>query len=592
MSKLTYQLIGAITLCTLTVAIIVGGISLYRSATIITHEIEDKLRMGTEKYANEFSSIFNRTEGIVDAVAADVEATFDGSKLKVDPQYIDDYEKYLDDIIWQTIQEAEEAQGLYFTFNPALNQPDDEVWYARKDGEIVYIDANTDMQRRDFSLPAKDDMLYFFKPIWEKNGVWVPPYYDKDIQLNVISYSRAVYYEEILIGVVGADVLTTDTTDIVASMKLYESGYAFLLDETMEFIARPNGEEKSSLKKVEAQEAVLLSEKMGTSDTGILEYVMEGERKILGFSHLDNGWILAITQSHDVAFAPIRTLKSIMAILALVVFFVTVLFAAIFSTSFSKPIVREKGELEKRNREKDIMLTYQSRQAKMGEMVGNIAHQWKQPLNSINLILVNILDAYRYGELTEKKLENSVHKADKIVKKLVDTVGDFTEFLKPSKEKALFDVNESIELALNLMEESIAYNKIKIEFQKQEMLFSFGYPNEFSHVVFNILNNARDAVMVCHEEKRQILIETKGSANLVKVSITNKGNRIPVEDMKKIFEPYFTTKGDKEGTGLGLYMCKNIVEQRMKGSIELINVEEGVCCIVSMNRDSEGDANE
>ncbi|MEG2200109.1 MAG: HAMP domain-containing sensor histidine kinase, partial [Anaerovorax sp.] len=189
----------------------------------------------------------------------------------------------------------------------------------------------------------------------------------------------------------------------------------------------------------------------------------------------------------------------------------------------------------------------------------------------------------------EEKLKNSIAKADRIVKKLVETVADFTEFLKPSKEQMKFDVNESIELALILMEESISYNKIKVDFQKEENLTSFGYPNEFSHVVFNILNNARDAVMGCPEEDRKITLLAKKKEEWIIVDIINRGEPISYENLDRIFEPYFTTKGGKEGTGLGLYMCKNIVEQRMGGTIEMKNVDGGVCCRVSIHKDGESD---
>ncbi|MEG1583676.1 MAG: Cache 3/Cache 2 fusion domain-containing protein, partial [Anaerovorax sp.] len=445
MSKLAYKLILAITVCTLTVALIVGGISLYSTTSIMNNEIENKLLMGTEKYANKFSAIFNRMEAIVDAVSADITVTFDGEAYKKDHGYVENYKVYMNAIIKQTLKETQVAQGLYLTFNPKLHNPGDEVWYARNNGKIAYVDAGAASEKRDFSLPPKKDMLHFFKPIWEKKGAWVPPYYDQDIGLNMLSYSRAVYYEDLLIGVVGADVLTKETTDIVSSMKLYPSGYAFLLDENMEFVVHPTYAAGEKMEDICKKEALHFLERMKKEKSGTIRYSLHGERKIMGFSHLDNGWILAITQPNTEVFAPIKRLQQIMVVLGTMIVFATVIFAFVFARAFSKPIVREKGELEERNREKDIMLTYQSRQAKMGEMVGNIAHQWKQPLNSINLILVNILDAYRYGELNEEKLKNSIAKADRIVKKLVETVADFTEFLKPSKEQMKFDVNESIE---------------------------------------------------------------------------------------------------------------------------------------------------
>lgn len=583
MSKLAYKLIIAITLCTLTVALIVGSYSLYKSGDFIKYEVKSKLQMGAEKYANELSAIFNRTMGVVDALAANVEVSFDKDKFQSDPKYFNEFKNELGHVLRQTILESSVAQGLYFTFDPELTNSNQEVWYARENNEIVLIEAKFDENKRDFNLPAKPDMQYFFKPIMERKGVWTGPYLDKDIEKNIVSYSRAVYSNGLLLGVVGADVLSEDTTGIVSDMNIYDSGYAFLLDEKFTFISHPDRARGSHLlEEKEEGELKLISKAIKNNKSGVIQYKYREEEKILGYSHMNNGWIIGITQPVSVAFQPVTSLTLVMIVVAIITILATLIFAWIFSNSFSKPIIAEKDQLIKSNREKDIMLTFKSRQAKVGEMIANIAHQWKQPLNSINLILVNILDAYRYQELTEEKLEKSVKKADKIVKNLVETVSDFTNFLKPATNQTAFGVCDNIKTALNLMEESLSHNNIKIEFENNSEFFSYGYPNEFAHVIFNILNNARDAILNYKPKNSLIKINVFKENNLIVIEIYNPCSPITEEIIEKAFDPYFTTKDETEGTGLGLYICKVIVEQRMGGAILLSNKEDGVCCTVKV----------
>jgi signal transduction histidine kinase len=230
------------------------------------------------------------------------------------------------------------------------------------------------------------------------------------------------------------------------------------------------------------------------------------------------------------------------------------------------------------NREKDILLIYQSKQAKIGEMVGNISHQWKQPLNTINLILLNLYEDYQLKELTDEEFKATIDKLMHIVRNMSETIKDFTDFLKPTREITEFDLKESLDLALNLMEASLKYHSIVVEVAVDTGLKLMGYQNEFSHVLFNILNNARDAILESNVEQKYIQIDGWEEDGNVFLEITNRGKHIPEDTLENIFEPYFTTKNEKDGTGIGLYISKIIIEQRMNGRIELENVDSGVCC--------------
>lgn len=241
--------------------------------------------------------------------------------------------------------------------------------------------------------------------------------------------------------------------------------------------------------------------------------------------------------------------------------------------------VMVKEEVQK-NRQKDAVVIYQSRLAKMGEMIGNIAHQWRQPLNSLGIILSEMKDSFNYGELDREYFEDAVAKSKQIIAKMSQTIDDFRNFLSPPKEEAPFSVCNSISFILDLMEESLRLNHVLVDTKMTPEAMVLGYENEFSQVISNILDNARDALEESGPPQKVIAIAVEKSGSSVKIEICNNGQPISPEVMGKMFTPYFTTKALGKGTGIGLYMSKIIIEQHMGGKILIQNTERGVCCSI------------
>ena len=304
----------------------------------------------------------------------------------------------------------------------------------------------------------------------------------------------------------------------------------------------------------------------------MVQYEFDGKEKILSYSKLRNGWTFITTQPEDTVYGPINAVTRTMMLMGL---FLAIIFAA-FLIAFARPFIKKTNTLEEENRELEIITIYQSRQAKIGEMVGNITHQWKQPLNTINLILANLLDSYRYGDLDERRLEKSVHKVENIVGEMSETITDFSEFLKPTKEKISFDVVDCVDSAISLMEESINLHKIKINIVCDTERKAYGYYNDMTHVIFNLLNNARDAIVDAHPDERNIAVKVSDEGDMIRISVFNTGEGIDPQYSQRIFEPYFTTREESGGTGLGLYISRCIVEDRLNGSISMKNVKGGV----------------
>lgn len=206
------------------------------------------------------------------------------------------------------------------------------------------------------------------------------------------------------------------------------NGYAFLLNDDFEFIVATDMVPVGSLKKMIPDEFDKVKQQMEEEPAGSIRISVNGKRYITGYARLNNGWTLVISSFQTDAFSPIYRLNHVLLGLGVIISLLIILFSVFFSITFSRPISIRQKMLEAQNREKEILLIYQSRQAKIGEMVGNIAHQWKQPLNSINLVLTNLLDSFKYGELDEHTLNNSISKAELIIHNMSDTISDFTEF--------------------------------------------------------------------------------------------------------------------------------------------------------------------
>jgi len=225
-----------------------------------------------------------------------------------------------------------------------------------------------------------------------------------------------------------------------------------------------------------------------------------------------------------------------------------------------------------KNREKDVMLIQQNRQAALGEILDHIAHQWKQPLNSIALITYMLKDNYSLS--TEEVNET----ADKIlgqVEHMSQTLIVFRNFYRPDKGKSLFLIKESIDLAISIIKPALQFEYINVEVEADQELVALGYPKEFTQVLLNLLSNARDAFREKKVEKPRLNIKGIAEGNMAVVTVTDNAGGICEENIASIFDMNFTTKESSGGTGIGLYMAKNIIERHMGGELKAENISDG-----------------
>lgn len=233
--------------------------------------------------------------------------------------------------------------------------------------------------------------------------------------------------------------------------------------------------------------------------------------------------------------------------------------------------ITEIKEAQKKLKDNEEMLHHQSKMAAMGEMLENIAHQWRQPLSVITTSASSISLHKEMESLTDDFLEEFLHAIIKSANHLSQTIDDFRDFFKPDKEKTFFKLGDSYKKALFLLSSKLKNREIfLIEDIKDVEIRSFD--NELVQVLMNLINNARDA-LVEKKIKRYIFITIYEEDNNSIIKVKDNSGGIPVDIIGKVFEPYFTTKHKSQGTGIGLYMCEEILVKHMNGSIIVANVE-------------------
>lgn len=249
---------------------------------------------------------------------------------------------------------------------------------------------------------------------------------------------------------------------------------------------------------------------------------------------------------------------------------------------------RVAKEVEK-NLEKDRFLIHQARFAAMGEMLNNIAHQWRQPLNNVGLLLQCAQLDYDDGSLDRSAFKLLVAKCMEMLQFMSQTIDDFQVFFKPMRERELFDPYSMLGKALSLVRSSFEKRGISINVNNYGTTVMLGFGNEFTQAILNILNNAGDVLTERGVAKPFIEIRCSHENNMNIIDIRDNGGGITLDIMDKIFDPYFTTKFMSQGTGIGLYMTKMIIEKNMGGMITAQNTAEGAEFIIELPVHSDQD---
>ncbi len=268
--------------------------------------------------------------------------------------------------------------------------------------------------------------------------------------------------------------------------------------------------------------------------------------------------------------------------------FALVIFIAFLSAYYLAKIPKN---LFNRITSQQEILIQQSKTSAMGEMIAILAHQWRQPLNQISVLIQEIEFKKKLNLLSDEEFETISNKIKNSLSYMSHTINDFRDFLKPSKEKNKFNILDAIKNTITLIDAKFLNDYVSCEIinSSKNSINEYtitSYENEFKHVIINILNNSIDALKMSNEDNdKKIIIELSSKKNIINIKISDNGGGIEDSIKDKIFEPYKSTKEAQQGTGLGLYMSKLIIENNFRGKISAKNLDNKAVFTITLNKD-------
>ncbi|MFV0564190.1 sensor histidine kinase [Malaciobacter mytili] len=255
---------------------------------------------------------------------------------------------------------------------------------------------------------------------------------------------------------------------------------------------------------------------------------------------------------------------------------------AIEAVLFTLSLANKYKELKLQNLNYENMLLHQNRLAKSGSMIVNIAHQWRQPLNSLSYILINLKSKYESDNLTKEYFYKKFNQANEQLQFMSKTIDDFKDFYTPSKKKEEFYIKDSIQKAFTILNADIKQKRVNVsfDFHANEFLKVYGISNELSQVILTLIKNSIDAVK--NENEPFIRVDVSSDSTWIKIEIEDNGRGVKAKDIPNLFKAYYTTK--KEGFGIGLYLVKTIIEDSFMGKVEVKALKKGIKFIIFLEK--------
>ena len=447
---------------------------------------------------------------------------------------------------------------------------------------------------------------YFNKIKSGKKEYWSEVYLSQATGLPSISYSLRIDDNTICVLVVNLKSLHTfankfKSTDNTTMVMITDNNGVFLANpDKMESVAQREDILSSDLyKKFILKKYVNKEIIFNINNT-----------KYIGIFGISNRlkWTIIVKENYNVVFDTFSTLILFIILFIIILVIISILFAFKLSKSILKPldtldknmddiahdktiksvkiskykeinklsdnflIMQQKiKDRENENRQKDKQIFKSEKMASMGEMIGNIAHQWRQPLSVISTASTGMQVQKEYDILTDELFYESCNRINDNVQYLSKTIDDFRNFIKGDRIKIIFSMKDLIDSFLRLVEGSAKSNNISIILDIEDNLNINGYKNELIQCIMNIFNNSKDALIDNNKDNRFIFISGKEENNQAVIIIKDNAGGIPKDIISKIFDPYFTTKHQSNGTGLGLHMSYNLITEGMNGTLDAIN---------------------
>ena len=474
-----------------------------------------------------------------------------------------------------------DGRGYYFIYN-ILNY------------ECILLPLNRKLEGTNFYNFQDINGLYVNREIVklikkEKEGFltwWYLKPNDKILQYEKVGFSK---YFEPFNWYIGTGEYIKDYEEMVKQsitkrLSLYvynKNSYIFILNKEGIILAHKNknliGKNKLSEKQINNFNIVKEIIKKAEKGDSFIEYLLPPD-KIKKISYVvqleDWGWtissgfyandlnILIENKKKEITKQNRQEINTI-----ILVSLILIIIIIILSLTLSYIIEKRFENYKFKAIQKDKMIAEQSKMAAMGEMIGNIAHQWRQPLSIISAGATGLKVQKEYGVLKDEEFNKTCNAINDNAQYLSKTIDDFKNFIKGDRIKEVFNLEENINSFIHLIEGALKTHNIELILNLKKDIKINGYSNELMQCFINIFNNAKDALKENRKQDRLIFITTYFKNNTAVIKILDNGNGIPENIVDKIFEPYFTTKHQSQGTGLGLNMTYKFIVEGMNGTI-------------------------
>ncbi len=624
MATINKKIIYIIVLPLIFLSILTTAITLYTTNKYLINKTFDELLSESESEVSNLEKTLHEIESAVSvlSISAGMLFKFDFYITRED-QYLSEYRDLIAPLFLKTAEAIKDCKGTYFMFSPGFGTLPSQVWYndEKSDGKyerIIEFPNPNDYDR------ANSNMDYYFNTIDQRKPSWSDPYIDMDINEAMVSYTIPVYVNKNIIGIVGIDLSLESIAEHFNNYRYLENGYALLLNSNADIIYHPKFTFGSKLDEVlEDKLDFLIKDFKSGKRQNTLVYNLEGQNKRLGYTRMDNNWIVAIAIEENEMFRPVFSLQKILITINIFILLLTILSSLIFSKFITKPLQILTAEIKKSVYNYNNILEYSDlllrndeigemflsflelqntnkemiervinnnitleRLAHLGDKVGAFTHELKTP---IGVILTALTFSDDLVDQLKKDINNNTLKKsdlDYFLSKFYDSnnlglrnTKQANKIIANFKSIAVSGSNlkwEEVELKKLIQEYiqnfTLGNKSIKIDFIlniDSELKIS-SCPGYLGQVFTNLIQNSIKHGFL-DRDSGEISIAAYLKESYIHIEYSDNGIGIPKDFVSEIFKPYFTSAKDRGGTGLGLHIIQTIIKSHLNGSIEFIH---------------------
>ncbi|OPJ54976.1 methyl-accepting chemotaxis protein [Alkalithermobacter paradoxus] len=475
LNSIRLKIIYSILLCSIFIASLVGGVSVLRTRSMIEEYAQKELRYISENKGYEFENIMDNISSSVERLGDTALNLFDINEFNQNESYLREYINEMDSIIKRYSENTKETFGAYIYLNPELKNKAYGIWYADISGNRNFqIQEEISIDEFNRNNPA---MNWYYNAVDNKSGTWIDPYMEKSINKYLISYTKPIYVDNLLIGVVGMDIDFDVVKDAVRKIRAYDTGYAFLLSKEYNFLAHPTLKMEDNLKNIDNGSLAFMADEIYQNKSGVISYKFKGEDKILGYSHLNNGYTLVTCVEFNEVFSEVNKLVRLSITIILLGVILAISISLYIGNKLTKPVIGVTDALNKTanldisdNKEYEYLLNYKDECKDMGKSIIKLR---KVLRDSIKVLHKNSKELMHHSTLLTKNIEESSYAIEEVSKSTDELATGATKQAQSAQEglQKLEDLAKKIDILGNEtkiikedIENTIRVNKEGVEY--------------------------------------------------------------------------------------------------------------------------------